>query len=142
MVNNNNVDLWQANPFLGQAQNNGIQGESMYGNTFSTNTNNMFSDYMNNGTQNNTMTNGLPASYSNTQDFWSMSNPNMWNSVSQGIGAVGALGQTYLGFQQLGQAEDQLDFQKQAFWTNYDQQVADREEASRRRRIAAGTNNQ
>ncbi len=67
--------------------------------------------------------------------FWGSADT--WNNVSQGIGAVGSLANTYLGFQQLGQAEDQLAFQKEAFWSNYNQQVADREESARRRAIAS-----
>lgn len=88
-------------------------------------------DIWNNGNQGiGTLSNKTP------DDFWR--SPDTWNNISKGVGTVGALADTYLGFQQLGQAEDQLDFQKEAFWTNYDQQVADRTEATRRRNIAAG----
>lgn len=70
-----------------------------------------------------------------TTDFWNLSNPDAWKVGSQ---ALGALTNTYLGFQQLGQAEDQLAFQKEAFWTNYNQQQEDRRLAAERRQIAKG----
>lgn len=81
-----------------------------------------------------TDTNNL-STLGDTGSFWN--NANTWGNISQGIGAVGSLANTYLGFQQLGQAEDQLAFQKEAFWSNYNQQVADREESARRRAIAS-----
>lgn len=71
----------------------------------------------------------------NPNSFWG--NAGTWEGIGQGLGAVGSLANTYLGFQQLGQAEDQLAFQKEAFWSNYNQQVADREESARRRAIAS-----
>lgn len=79
----------------------------------------------------------IPTNGTVTQEsFWG--NPSLWNNVSKGVGAGAALANTFLGFQQLNQAKDQLSFQKEAFWMNYNQQVADREEAAKRRSIANG----
>lgn len=75
----------------------------------------------------------------NQNSFWSMDNPDAWKAGAMGIGAVGALTNSYLGFKQLGQAEDQLAFQKEAFWKNYNQQLEDRKLAAERRRIASNT---
>ena len=74
----------------------------------------------------------------NTPDansFWN--NAGTWEGIGQGLGAAASIGNVFLGFEQLGQAEDQLAFTKEAFWANYNQQVADREEAARRRAIAS-----
>lgn len=105
-------------------------------------------DSLLNGTANQTMGSGLfdqafTSSLADTgtpdaaPSFWGQEST--WNNLSKGIGAVGALGNAYLGYKQLGQAEDQLNFQKEAFWANYNQQVADRELAAQRRAIANGT---
>lgn len=67
-------------------------------------------------------------------------NQSFWNNASLGLGAVNSLANMYFGNRQLNQAEDQLAFQKEAFWANYNQQVADRELAAKRRAIASGSN--
>ena len=45
--------------------------------------------------------------------------------LSQGLSALSGVGQTFLGFQQLGQAKDQLNFTKNAWQADYDMRLAD-----------------
>ncbi|MGL4616525.1 MAG: hypothetical protein ACRCVV_22060 [Shewanella sp.] len=66
--------------------------------------------------------------------FWD--NPDMLSNVGKGLQGISAVGNTVLGFQKMNQAKDQAAFQKEAFWLNYNQQIADREEAARRRASA------
>lgn len=105
-------------------------------------------DSLLNGTANQTMGSGLfdqafTSNLTQTQppktppSIWGQEST--WNNISKGVGALGAIGNAYVGYKQLGQAEDQLNFQKEAFWANYNQQVADRELAAQRRAIANGT---
>ncbi len=63
-------------------------------------------------------------------------------NVSNGIlptalGAASGIAGTVLGFEQLGLAEDQLKFNQDAFWSQYNQQVADREASTARQKASA-----
>lgn len=72
-----------------------------------------------------------------TPDFWSLSNPDAWKAGSMGMGAFGAIANTALGFKQHSMAKDQLSFAKEAFWTNYNEQMKDRQLAEERRKSAS-----
>lgn len=56
---------------------------------------------------------------------------NGWNAlggmegVSQGLNALSGIGQSYLGFQQLGLAEDQFNFTRNSWQQDYDMRLAD-----------------
>lgn len=45
--------------------------------------------------------------------------------LSQGLNALSGIGQTYMGFQQLGLAEDQFNFTRNAWQQDYDMRLAD-----------------
>lgn len=65
-------------------------------------------------------------------------NPNLFNNIGKGIAGVGAVANTVLGYQQLNQSKDQLKFNQQAFWANYDQQASLLADARSRQAKATG----
>lgn len=65
------------------------------------------------------------------------SDPNTWNAAAKGIGAASGLVTAYTGLENLGIAKDQLAFQKEAFWSQFNQQEEDRAASAARRKASA-----
>lgn len=89
---------------------------------------------------------GVGAGTQQQPSFWS--DPSLWGGtnadgsktmgvVPAGLSALGSVAGTVLGFEQLNLAEDQLKFNQDAFWSQYNQQVADREASSARQKASA-----
>lgn len=64
-------------------------------------------------------------------------NPNLLKNIGTGAKAVGSLMNAYTGYQAMQTGKDQLAFQKEAFWANYNQQVKDREDSAARAKASA-----